>query len=218
MTNLQKQVPTKIIGIYLVIFFLWWSFYELSGFQLFATPFPQALSGSLIKFATWTVPAFLLMKKYHDSLYVPFDKIFTNKFRVAPYILITFLMISYIILGEWVEHGSLQFSNSFNATDLIGVFLFVGITEEMVFRGWLLNALLLKTTTIPAVLISSVLFLCIHFPIWVKTGSFIQNFASGGFINVLILSIIFSVIFLKSKNILVPIVIHMLWDLALLIF
>lgn len=143
---------------------------------------------------------------------------FTNKFKLGPYVLTAFLLVLYILIGEWIEHGSLKVSDSFNPIDLIGTFLFVGITEELVFRGWLLNALVRKTSKAKAIAISSLLFLCVHFPIWIRMGIFIQIFTSGSFLTVVILSIIFSVLFLKSKNIIVPIFIHMLWDLILLFF
>ncbi|WP_265456691.1 CPBP family intramembrane glutamic endopeptidase [Enterococcus sp. HY326] len=215
--NNEQSKLVRVILIYLLVFFLWWSVYELSGVQLFRSPLAEAISSSIIKFLTWTVPALVLTKAWSKFLYIPFDKIFKNKFTIFPYFLLVFLMVSYLFVGNFLENGSLQLTTPINGADLIGIVLFVGITEEVVFRGWLLNALLPKMTKFWAVSISSILFLCIHFPIWIKTGSLLSNFTSGAFINVLILSAIFSMSFIKSKNIIVPIVIHMIWNFTLLI-
>nr|WP_265459630.1 CPBP family glutamic-type intramembrane protease [Enterococcus sp. HY326] len=147
----QTQVSNKVIVMYLIIFFSWWSLFELSGVPLLGSPLTQKLSGSIIKFLTWTVPAIFLMKRYSNSLYLPFNTILKNKFNLRPYLLIIVLMISYVFIGSWIKNGQLQFNELFNPYDLIDTFFFVGITEEIVFRGWLLNELLVKTRKIKAV-------------------------------------------------------------------
>lgn len=218
MTTTHKQVPNKVITLYLLVFFLWWSIFELSGIHFFASPLAQKLASSIIKFSTWTVPAFFLMKKYSDSLYLPLNSLVKTKFNFRPCALILLLMLGYVLVGSWLQKGQLQFNQSLNPYELIDTFFFVGITEEIVFRGWLLNALMVKTSKTKAILFSSFLFLFIHFPIWLKTDSFIQNLTSGAFFNVLVLSAIYSITFLKSKNILVPILLHMIWNLSVLLF
>lgn len=68
------------------------------------------------------------------------------------------------------------------------------------------------------ILTNAVMFLVIHFPIWIQEGVFISNFTSFGFLCILILSIVFSCTFLKSKNILVPVALHMYWDFLVFMF
>ena len=95
--------------------------------------------------------------------------------------------------------------------------LFVGITEEMVFRGWLLNVTISEERKwLP--IINAIMFMFIYFPIWIVSGKFISSFVNLDFMIVPILSIIFSWTFIKSKNIWIPITLHMYWDLLICLF
>ena len=68
------------------------------------------------------------------------------------------------------------------------------------------------------IIINAVMFLLIHFPIWIASGIFIDEFTSLNFLCVPALSIIFSWSFIKSKNIWIPITLHMYWDLLMDLF
>ncbi len=57
------------------------------------------------------------------------------------------------------------------------------------------------------------MFLLIHFPIWYTSGFFVEYIVSGSFVQIIILSLIFSWSFIKSKSIIVPIALHTFWDL-----
>lgn len=83
----------------------------------------------------------------------------------------------------------------------------------MVFRGLLLNITLRDEYKWSSVLINAGMFLLIHFPIWIYNGELIANFKSLDFFGIIILSVIFSWTFIKSRNIFVPILLHMFWDL-----
>jgi membrane protease YdiL (CAAX protease family) len=82
----------------------------------------------------------------------------------------------------------------------------------MVFRGWLLNATVKDIPQWLAVLLNALMFLAIHFPRWIQEGIFISTIASFNFMGIIILSVVFSLSFLKSKNILIPVTMHMLYD------
>ena len=56
----------------------------------------------------------------------------------------------------------------------------------------------------------------IHFPKWIMDGTFFSNFAHFGFISILLLSVLFSVIFVKTKSLLLPIGLHMFWDFLMM--
>lgn len=96
------------------------------------------------------------------------------------------------------------------------VVLFVGLTEELVFRGWLLNLTYSESHKEIAIGINAILFLMIHFPKWMMDGTFFSNFAHFGFISILLLSVLFSVIFVKTKSLLLPIGLHMFWDFLMM--
>jgi membrane protease YdiL (CAAX protease family) len=142
---------------------------------------------------------------------------FTNRVNLLKYIPVYLGFTVYLIIGAFIRKGGLVVSNSFSYSDLIGV-LFVGITEEMVFRGWLLNITISEKRKWLPIIINAVMFLLIHFPIWIANGVFIDSFTSLNFLCVPILSVIFSWTFIKSKSIWIPVTLHMYWDLLIALF
>ena len=121
------------------------------------------------------------------------------------------VFLAYILFSAWRANGGLRLYPA-HFTECVA-FIFVGLTEELVFRGWLLNALM-RLGKIPALAITSVLFLCIHFPIWLAKGYFVQAFAGMGFLVILALGVLFGLVFLHWRNLWIPIVMHMLWDVC----
>ena len=94
---------------------------------------------------------------------------FTNRVKLLKYIPVYLGFTAYLIIGAFIRKGGLAVSDSFSCSDLIDV-LFVGITEEMVFRGWLLNVTVSEKRKWLPIIINAVMFLLIHFPIWIKSG------------------------------------------------
>ncbi len=111
-----------------------------------------------------------------------------------------------------LKNGSPKISEGFGADKII-VVLFVGITEETVFRGWLLNITLREDKKPLCLAVNALMFLAVHFPGWIHGGVFVSNFAQFGFLTIIALSVVFGWTFIKSRSILVPIALHMYWDL-----
>ena len=216
--NTKNSVSNKVIVIYLVIFYIWWTIEELAYWSYTSNTLAQVLLSSSVKLLTWSIPAFILIKKYSHQLKIGYPQLFKNRFKLWPYLVGIFIMITYLAIILYFENGDFKINPNFRASDFIDKFLVVGITEELVFRGWLLNALLKKMSTWLALIVNNLLFLCIHLPIWYQTHTLVANFSSGGFISVFILGLIFGLLFIRSKNIWVPIVYHMLWDIIVTIF
>jgi hypothetical protein len=59
----------------------------------------------------------------------------------------------------------------------------------------------------------AVMFLMIHFPVWIRTGIFVTDFTCGAFLVIMGLSAVFSLTFIKSKSIVIPAFLHFYWDL-----
>ena len=132
-----------------------------------------------------------------------------------PWLLVFPFFAVYLLFGAYRLHGGLQILPDFGLSSVI-VVLFVGLTEELVFRGWLLNLTYSESHKGVAIGINAVLFLMIHFPKWIMDGTFFSNFAHFGFISILLLSVLFSVIFVKTKSLLLPIGLHMFWDFLMM--
>lgn len=179
------------------------------------------LRSGIIKNLVWTLPAALLIIKFRENCMVSLKDMFI---KISPgwknYLLIFPLFILMVVISSFRMYGGLHISESFGVDEIITV-IFVGLTEELVFRGWLLNFSVNENSSQKhqyiAVAINAIMFLCIHFPIWILEDRFVSSFTSLGFFTILILSVIFSMVFIKTKNIILPITLHMFWDLLVFI-
>jgi len=215
-----RKLSVFHIGIYIVIFFLVWSIRELIIRPVFLDSLNEIMfqvMESSMKLLVWTLPAVLFIRYFQGEMWISLKEMFTNKpkwFKDAPMLA---LVIIIPFLQAWMSFGKITIHQDFVPIKLIETVLFVGITEEMVFRGFLLNAMLKKMKLMPAILINAALFLFIHYPFWIYQGHNISMFISSSF-TVLLLGALFAYSFVKTKNILIPIALHMKWNLLLAIF
>jgi len=183
------------------------------------------LVGELIKLAVWTVPAFVLVRRYSDDMVIPLREMFTTKVKAAPFFLVFLGFAAMNLMNGVIYRGGVTITRPEAIESLVGAVLFVGITEEMVFRGFILNALLKKMESKPsehayiyAHVISSLMFVVIHFPGWIYKSEFSGLVAAlAGCASIFALSLVFGWAFSKSKNIIVPICLHMSWNLLVLL-
>ena len=214
-TSNNKNLTAYKMVIYLVVFYSLWSIRELIVRPIMVDSLDDLafqIVGAIIKLLVWTIPAVILIKHYESDMWISLKEMLKNKVKWWHYISVLIAFFIYNLVSAWISFGKVEIHQNFVPTSLIGMVLFVGVTEEAVFRGWLLNALLKKTEIWHAILLNAFLFILIHYPIWIYKGYDFTYFISGS-ISVLLLSIIFSWAFIKSKNIFVPMVLHMSWNL-----
>lgn len=223
----EKRFPLLLVG-YTVIFCAVWAVYTLllkpmiCGVLGEETLISSLVRSGVIKNLVWTLPAALLIAKYRNACMVSLKDMFVQRKKDWLSWLPVFLFfVIYILIGAWRLHGGIGIVDTFGVDDIVTV-IFVGLTEELVFRGWLLNATYKESDSQKrqyiAIGLNALLFLCIHFPIWISTGDFVTNFTSLGFVSILVLSVVFSLAFVKTKNIVIPIALHMFWDLLVFLF
>ena len=167
--NSKNTVPNKVLIIYLAVFYLWWTVEELAYWGYTSNTLPQVLLSSLVKFITWGIPALILIKKYSPQLKIEYPQMFKNRFRLWPYFAGIVIMFIYLAIILYLENSGFKINPQFKPSDFIDKFLIVGITEELMFRGWILNVLLKKMSTWLAQIANNLLFLCIHLRIWFQT-------------------------------------------------
>lgn len=97
----------------------------------------------------------------------------------------------------------------------IDVFLVVGITEEMVFRGIILKEFIKRISFRKANVITALLFLLIHYPIWIHNGKF---FHFGSHIYIFLLGVVFGYIYRKTGSLWSVVILHSFYDLFIIIF
>ena len=212
----------------LLLYAVWTAYHVLLEPKLDAIP--NEIVGSLIgdgicKNLVWTLPAVLLILHYKDALAVKPGEFFTWKKEYVKYLFIFPAFCAYIALSLIAQKQAPAIA--ITASEIITV-IFVGVTEELVFRGWLLNATAAylpeakhtaeNDDSVPwgeygVIALNAVMFLTVHFPRWITAGEFVTNFTQLGFVTILILSVVFSLAFLRTKNIVLAIALHMFWDL-----
>ena len=210
MTKTKKKPLTLII--YILCFFAVWTVFELFIKDNINS---QIIRSGVIKTVVWTLPAMILIHGFRDNVEIGLEEMFTTRVRWWRYLWVYALLAAWVMIGGLVRHNGLSFG--LTPSELVTV-LFVGITEEMVFRGWLLNVMVYDMPRWLAIILNTVLFLLIHFPRLIQEGVLLNTFTSFDFIGLIALGVIFSVSFLRSKNILIPITVHMFYDFMVFLF
>jgi membrane protease YdiL (CAAX protease family) len=215
----KRKLSIFHIVIYLIIFFAIWSIRELIIRPVWLNQFDGLtwhIFESAMKLTVWTIPAILLIKYFQDDMWVSLNEMFTSKlqyFKSAPILLLVFVpLISAVFL-----HGEVAVRPNFEPVSLVQGVVFVGITEEIVFRGFLLNVFLKKMKVWKAVVLDALLFALIHYPIWIYFGFDITTILLNS-VQILPISALFAFSFIKTKNIFVPIAIHSVWNLLGMLF
>lgn len=211
------------IAAYCAVFFTVWALRELvlrAPMDQALSPVGAALVGSVIKVLVWTVPALMLVHHYPEDMDTP--SLFSAPINWPRLGLMALALAAYNLMAALVTFGRIAVQPKFDPISLVGTVLFVGITEEMVFRGFLLNALLKKhMRAAAAIVITALLFVLIHFPFWISSGLPAKGLweVARSCLTIFLLGCVFGGSFLLDKNLLTPIILHMVWNLfALLLF
>lgn len=210
---LHKKIslPKRVLLIYAILLYGLWSLLEM--YLKTRVGVDEFTKEVYIKTALWLIPAVLLHLRFSDSMFLKKEMYSLNRSCwIAVPIMILFTV--YILISEYLADGQLAISESFGISTVVMV-LSIGMGEEMVFRGLFLNAMLKDGKKCPAVFINALLFFAIHFPIWIQGGSLVSVFTGGGFISVLLVSCIFSAVFIRTKSIWTAFFLHFWWDLLL---
>ncbi len=213
---------SSVLTVYLIAFYSIWTVWEFWGKSLVDAVLKeewaaQMIKSGVVKNLVWTLPALLLIRHFSSDIAIPFREIFSAKISWPKYLPVFIVFTIYILTGSMLKNGRVEMAGEFGLDKII-IVLFVGITEEMVFRGWLLNAMICDNKPWPSIFLNAVLFLAIHFPGWICTGVFVHRFTSLQCLEVMALGVVFSRAFIKSRSIFVPIALHMYWDLLVFLF
>lgn len=210
----NSKLRTSLI-IYAMILYGLWSLLELYlKTQIGIDEFTKEV---YIKLVFWLLPAIVIHFRFSDNMFIKKEEMYLLRKNFWIFVPIMLLFTIYIFISEYLTNGKITISESFGINTVVEV-LSIAIGEEMVFRGLFLNAILNDKKKYLAVFINSLMFLIIHFPAWIQGDIFISVFTSGGFITVLLVSCIFSFVFIKTKSIWTAIFLHFWWDLLLFMF
>jgi len=117
--------------------------------------------------------------------------------------------LSYISVTRFLFSGEFNFNPFFGLESWIGGVLLIGFTEEIVFRGFLLQKFEEIMDSKYANLLTAVLFLLIHFPKWYMQGNlFVAEFMVNSVLFMLLFSVLMAVLLKKTNSLWTCILIH----------
>ena len=211
MQNFKRAV---YLAVYLLIF---WGFYRFL-FQL-----PESIEELFIKPIVWLVPVFYLVKKERETL-ESIGITFKNLFPAVYYALglgAFFVMEALVI--NFIKYGG-QFNLGANVGNLpllpaLGLSFATAISEELAFRGYVFTRVWkFMKNELYANLFTSIFWAIIHVPITV----FVWKLNLPAALVYLFLTTLFGVgsafVFARSKNIVSPILLHVLWQWPIILF
>ena len=205
-----KHLRIRTVVISYLVFFAGWTLrvvcVDLSGMNEFLS----WMIGFLIHVIWWPLFAFFLIKRYSNDLNISLKEMITTKPKLK--ILLSFLVFAlvYNIVGFFINSSG--YGTKMKLYDLIVTAATVGIFEESVFRGWFLNALSPFVSERKANLISSALFVLIHYPGWIFAGYELTTIIITS-LSVYALGLIFGWVFRKNRSIWTGAILHSAWDL-----
>lgn len=189
--SVRKQRMTTLT-VYVLVLFSLWTAYQL---RLFAGLYSNnivlsSIIENSIKYIVWTLPVLILLRYVYYSnpiSYLKLEDNFVNGvmwgtiigFGVAVYHIVRFFL-----MGD----GTLKLD--IDMYTWIHRILLIGLTEEVVFRGFILQKLNEELEFIFANGIAAVLFMLMHFPGW-----YVRGLMSNGNITYFYMSAAFVLIF-----------------------
>lgn len=207
-SKVKNNDVKSIIG-FLLLFYLVWAIKELwlinyiYSFGEIISPLLEAL----VKGGVWIVPTWLYIKYYFHTNPSDYLKVNVNVKRGLFWGAVLSLLVGLYFAFETyiINQQSFQFSLSFD--DYLNGILMAGIAEEIVFRGFILREINKKLAFWKANIITALLFLVIHYPIWIQ-NEIIFHF--GTHIYVFVLGLLFGFVYKKTGSLWSVIILHAL--------
>lgn len=178
---------------------------------------PRAITSAALKIVIWVIPVILLVKiieKSNPLTYLGLCHSFRKGLKWAGWVSLAFIAY-FVVLNLTVLKNNIDFQIGFN--EWLNTIILVGITEEIVFRGFLLRKLMDSFRFWTANIITALLFASIHFPIWLYKGLSFPYMLSSA-ITAFVLGIIFGFLYKKSNSLWSAIIGHSLYNLLVSIF
>jgi len=224
---MKKELTSKYIILTLLGFIILWTFVtDAWGYSnyIFKNDFSNIgsyLYGYISRFI-WVVPAIFLIIRYNNKLKFRKNELFSQPIFNKSLILTLTILLLYIVIMMIVNHKGFWFNNDIILWLVVIKYIIVGVVEEVVFRGWGYNSLANTMSNKKAMILTTLLFILLHFPSYfiklLKFGTFDFIGIITQSISALILGIVFCMLLKKGKTIWNPIIAHTIYDLMSVLF
>src|SRR5699024_11055130 len=167
------KINKNYIWLYFIVFYALWSIKELWLIQYLnlMNPIFAAMVTAILKITIWIIPVFLLIVTLERKDPISYLGLKSNLKKGLKWTKwITFTIALYFTISGISMY--LKFSLYLGWDFWLYSFIFVGLTEEIVFRWYILRTLMVGLKFWQANTIAFLLFISIHFPIWIYNGLF----------------------------------------------
>jgi len=215
-----RQLSFKMVILSLVLSILIWTIVTNAwGYTNYLNIASHSWASYIFAFFSrllWSVPAIVLLVRYKHDVPVTFEQLFTNMPQVKPLMGAVTIISLYNLAAMFYNHGGLWINPYFHFAKHFSMFLMVAFAEELVYRGWGLNALSAFVPEKIANAIAVIFFIILHLPAY-----FIRYFLYGTFpmqavavqcAYVLVLGLFFGYLYCKGKSLWSCMLAHFLAD------
>ncbi len=166
----------------------------------------------------WVLPAVLLIVIKDDYLTLPKKELLSRPQFNRQFVSILEIFLLYSLLSMLITHKGFWINRDVPFLLTVIKYFIIGCVEETVFRGWGYNALTKVLPNRKSVLISTLMFVLLHWPAY-----FIKLFRFGSFdyvgflmqsFSALLLGILTCLLMKKSRTLWNPILAHFAYDLS----
>lgn len=219
---MEKELDLKRIILTLIGFIAFWAIitnaWGYSDYIFKNDPYNIGtyIYGYISRFI-WVIPAILLIIKYNKNLRFNINELFSRPIFNKSLILVIVILIVDVVIGMLITHKGLWINSEINFSLVFIQYIIVGFVEETVFRGWGYNSLANILSHKKATIITTALFILLHWPSYfikfLRCGIFDFTGIIAQSISVLIWGFVFCWLLKKGKTIWNPIVAHTIYDL-----
>ncbi len=224
----EKRPAVALTVAYLLAFYAAWSCYILLVTPHLGHGPLFLLLENVVKLSLWTVPVLILVRFLETQDPLAYLGLRENIRRGVLYgLLFGCLVAAYLVGerliagfrgfdlgGEWLIAGFRGFDLGFAWSQWIGGVLLIGVTEEVVFRGFILRRFLAVTQFRWANLITSLLFVLVHVPRWIRDGQLASASVAGAALYIFAFSCLQGYVLKKSGSLWSCFLVHSIGNLV----
>ncbi|MEH7885084.1 type II CAAX endopeptidase family protein [Bacillus sp. JJ1609] len=210
--NNARICTVQTLVFYLLFFYFIWALKELwfINFFHFFGETTYALQEAIVKVLVWIVPIWVYVKYYLNTSPMSYFNMNINVKKGLLWGIILSILVGFRFAIEVYLVNNETFHFVLPLYIYLNGFLVVGITEEMVFRGFLLKELNNRISFWKANVITALLFLLIHYPIWIHEGVFFHFWTH---VYIFLLGLIFGFVYKKTVSLWSVVLLHSFYDL-----
>ncbi len=206
--TLQKQFI-----LYLALFFLTWTLARLFWIKPGIETVPAGLLEAAVKTAIWVIPVFVYLSKLDRVNPLTYLRL-NNKPKAVLWTINAIIITAGILyVGNHILGGA-EFRVAEGFSRWLNPVILAGITEEIVFRGFILQKFMSAMKFYKANLLTALLFLLIHYPIWIAQGIATDFFIMNS-LSIFILGLIWGYLFKRSGSLWPVIIYHTTYNLLI---